>query len=102
MHNYVQSVKKKRNTPIYFNANYHREMKLVPLMLDYCLLQFDALKFFLGVHLYEGPVSNFNFFNLNSQIFQWIHKVHLSNCPEINFHNISNISLRVIRCMNYS
>ena len=29
------SSNKKRNTPIYFNANYRREMKLVPIM-DYC------------------------------------------------------------------
>ena len=30
--------KKKRNTPIYFNTNYRREMKLVPIIMDYCLL----------------------------------------------------------------
>ena len=41
--------KKERNTPIYFNTNYRTEMKLVPVIMDYCLLQFDALKFFLGV-----------------------------------------------------
>ena len=29
---------KKRNTPIYFNTNYRREMKLVPIIMDYCLL----------------------------------------------------------------
>ena len=38
--------KEKTKTPIYFNANYRREMKLVPIIMDYCLLQFDALKFF--------------------------------------------------------
>ena len=32
------SSKKKRNTSIYFNANYRREMKLVPIIMDYCLL----------------------------------------------------------------
>ena len=32
------SSNKKRNTPIYFNANYPREMKLVPIIMDYCLL----------------------------------------------------------------
>ena len=32
------SSKKKRSTPIYFNANYRREMKLVPIFMDYCLL----------------------------------------------------------------
>ena len=26
--------KKKRNTPIYFNAKYRREMKLVPIIMD--------------------------------------------------------------------
>ena len=31
-------VQKKRNTPIYFNTNYRREMKLVPIIMDYCLL----------------------------------------------------------------
>ena len=41
--------KKKRNTPIYFNANYRTEMKLVPIIMDYCLLPFDALKFFFCV-----------------------------------------------------
>ena len=30
--------KKKRNTPIYFNTNYRREMKLVAIIMDYCLL----------------------------------------------------------------
>ena len=29
--------KKKRNTPIYFNTNYHAEIKLVPIIIDYCL-----------------------------------------------------------------
>ena len=32
------SSKKKRNTPIYFNTNYRAEMKLVPIIMDYCLL----------------------------------------------------------------
>ena len=44
----------KRNTPIYFNTNYCTEMKLVPVIMDYCLLQFEVLKFFLGVHLHRG------------------------------------------------
>ena len=40
--------------------------------MDYSLLEFDALKFFLGVRLYRRGVSLpiFNFFNVNSQIFQ--------------------------------
>ena len=48
----VQSVKKikrkkERNSRIYFNTNYRTEMKLVPVIMDHCLLQFEALKFFL-------------------------------------------------------
>ena len=50
----VGQKKKKRNTSIYFNANYRTEMKLVPVIMGYCLLQFDTLKFFLGVHLHGG------------------------------------------------
>ena len=34
--------KKERNTPINSNANYHREMKQAPIIMDYCLLQFDT------------------------------------------------------------
>ena len=55
MYSVYQSIKKIKNKikikehPINYNANYHREMKLVPINMDYCLLQFDALKFFLGV-----------------------------------------------------
>ena len=56
--------KKKRKTPIYFNANYRTEMELVPIIMDYCLLQFDALKFFLGVRLHGGSLPNFNFFSM--------------------------------------
>ena len=52
--NKVQKIKKKRNTPIYFKINYHTEMKLEPIIMDYCLLQFDALKFCLGVRLHGG------------------------------------------------
>ena len=45
----VQSVKKKKqDTPINYNANYHTEMVLVPINMDYRLLQFDGLKFSLG------------------------------------------------------
>ena len=42
-------VKKKGggDIPFYFNTNYCTEMKLVPINMDYCLLQFDALKIFL-------------------------------------------------------
>ena len=30
--------KKKGNTPIYFNTNYRTEMKLKPIIMNYCLL----------------------------------------------------------------
>ena len=61
----LQSVKKrrKRNTPFYFNTNYRIEMKLVPIIMDYCLLQFNALTFFLGVLQHEGSLTNFKLFN---------------------------------------
>ena len=46
----IQSVKKKKkqSTPINFNTNYRRQMKLIPINMDYCLLQFDALIFFFS------------------------------------------------------
>ena len=93
---------KKRNTPINFNTNYRTEMKLLPIIMDYCLLQFDALKIFLGVRLHEGPLPSYNFFNVNPKISQRNRKIHLSNCQETHFHNISDISFRVIRRRNYS
>ena len=76
--------KKKKITPIYFHTNYRTAMKLVPIIMDKCLLQFDALKFFLGVRLHGGSQPNFNFFNLNPQIFQRNREVYLTNCLETN------------------
>ena len=49
-------------------------MKLVPIIMDYCLLQFDVLKFFLGVRLHGGSQPNFNFFNANPKFFDEIIK----------------------------
>ena len=72
-------------------------MKLVPIVMDYSLFQFHALKFFLGVRLHGRSLLNFNFFNVNPHIFQQNRKVHLTNCLETNFHNAFNNSLRVIR-----
>ena len=60
---------KKRNTSIYFNINYRIEMKLVPIIMDYCLFQFDVLNFFLEVRLHGGSLPNVTFFNVNPQIF---------------------------------
>ena len=61
-------IKKKKNTPINSNTNYRREMKFVPIIMDYCLLLFDALKCFLGFHLHGGSLPYFNIFNVNHQI----------------------------------
>ena len=86
---YSQSKKKKKTTPINSNANYRREMKLVPINMDYYLFQFGALKFFLGVHLHGGSLPNFIFFNVNPLIWQQNRKVHRSNGRDTNFHSIS-------------
>ena len=93
---------KKKNAPIYFNRNYCTEIKLEPIIMDYCLLQFVALKLFLEMRLHGRSLLNFHFFNVNPQIFQRNRKVHLSNCQETNFHSSSKISLPVIRRINYS
>ena len=90
----MYSQSKKLKHPFYFSTNYRTEMKLVPIIMDYCLLQWEALKVFLGVHLHGGSLFNFHFFNANPQIFQGYRKVHLTNCLKTNFHNISNINLR--------
>ena len=60
------------------------------------------LKLFSGVRLHGVSLPNFNFFNVNPHIFQRNSKYHLTNCLEANFHEIFNISLRVIRRRNYS
>ena len=40
---YSQSKKeKKKNTTLKFNTKYRKEMKLVLINIDYCLLSFDA------------------------------------------------------------
>ena len=96
----VGQKKKERNAPIYFSTYYRIEMHLVLIIMVYCLLSFNALKFFLGVRLHGGFRPNFNFINVNYQIFQRNRKVHLTNCLETNFHDISNISLIVIRHRN--
>ena len=44
---------RKRSTPIYFNTNYRTEMKLVPIIMNYRLIHFDALELFLGVRLHR-------------------------------------------------
>ena len=71
--------------------------------MDYCLLQSDALNFFLSSD-YMGGLYLTLIFSMHPppQIFQRNHKVHLSNCLETNFRDIPNISLRDIRRGNYS
>ena len=98
----MYSSSKKSNITIYFNTSYCTEMKQVPIIMDYCLLQLDALKFFLRFRFLRGSQPNLNFFNVNPQIFRRNRKVYLTNCLETNLHNISNISLRIIRRRNYS
>ena len=51
-------------------------MKLVPIIIDYWVFQFDAKKFFLVDCLHGGFQTNFNFFNINPQIFQRNREVH--------------------------
>ena len=55
---YVQSVKEKqqKKTIINSNTSYRREMKFVPINMDYCLLQFDASNFFSGIRLHGDGV----------------------------------------------
>ena len=61
-------------------------MKLVPIIMGYWVLQFDAFKFFFEVRLHgAGSLPNHNFFNVYPQIFERNHKVHFSNCLETNF-----------------
>ena len=68
----------------------------MPINMDYCLLQYDALKFFLVVRLHGRSVYKFNFFNVSPQIWQQNRNVHYSNCPDKNFHNISDIEARFL------
>ena len=100
----VQLVKKKeKETPVFIATEiYCTEMKLVPIIMDYCLHQFYALNFFLGFRLLGWSLLNFNFFSVYPKIFQRNRKIHLSNRLKTHFHNISNISLRFIRRRNYS
>ena len=60
-------------------------MKLVPIHIDYCLLQFYALKFFLGVRLHGESQPNFTFFNENLQIFERNRKVKPLKYPGKKF-----------------
>ena len=95
-------IKIKTPTPIYFNPNYHTEKEQVPIIMDYSLFQFDALIFFLGMRPHGGLDLTLIYSILSPQIFRQNRKVRLKNCLETNFHNISNIKLRVIKRRNYN
>ena len=69
----MYSWSKKGGGNTHSNTNYRRKMKLIPINMDYDLLQFDAIQFFLEVRFHGGSQSNYNFFlilkfNVNSQI----------------------------------
>ena len=76
MYSLPKRKKKKKKNPINFKTNNHREMNLIPNKINYCLLQFHALKFFLRVRLHEGSAPNFNFFQCKSPILNT--KLHSS------------------------
>ena len=54
--------KRKQNIPINSNKNHRKEMKLVPIIMDYFLLQFTVLKFYLGIHLHGAHYLTLIFF----------------------------------------
>ena len=60
-------------------------MKSILIDMDFCLPQFDALIFFLGVRLHGKSIPNFDFFNVKPQIRQRKRKVHYSNYLDVNF-----------------
>ena len=88
---YYRSKKKKKT--VYFNTYYRTKMKLVPIIMDFCLLQFDALKIFLRVRLHGGSLPNFQFFNVSPQIFQRNRKIYLANCLEKKFPDNLRVEL---------
>ena len=63
---YSRKKNKKENTHINCITNCRKEMKHISINMDYCLFQFDALKFFLLVRLHGESLPNFDFFNVNS------------------------------------
>ena len=71
MYSRSKKKKRKRNTSIYFNANYRTDITgtnhhgLLSTSISCFKIQFVALKFFLRVRLHGGFLPNFNFFNVN-------------------------------------
>ena len=50
---FICTVGQKNHTPINLNAYCHRELKFMPIKLDFWPLQFNALNFVLGVFLHS-------------------------------------------------
>ena len=65
---FLQSVKKQTKHPCLFQYKLTYRNETGINIMDYCVLQFDALKFFLEVPLHGGSMSNFNSFSVNLQI----------------------------------
>ena len=56
------TVGQKKQKTINSNKKYRREMKLIPFNIDYCVLHFDVLIFFLRISGQGGEcLLNFNF-----------------------------------------
>ena len=82
------TTKKKTKIPIYFITNYRTEIKLVTIIMNYCLLQFDALNFFLG-----GPSTWGSLPNLTPKFFNKIVKV----ASQITWKQILTTFLTLVR-----
>ena len=81
----VQSIKKNGEQPHYFQYSLSYRM-------NFCLLQFDAIKLLLVVFLRGGSLPTSNFFSVNPEIWQRNHKVNRSNCLNTIFYNIFDIN----------
>ena len=81
--------------PVQINV---QKWHFIPINMGYCLLQFHAMKLFLGVRFHRESLSKLNFFNVNFQIWQPNRKVHRLNRLDTIFHSISDISFRVNIC----
>ena len=46
-------------------TNYPKEMKLASINIDYFLLKYDALKFFVGFHLHGYDINTFFIYTTN-------------------------------------
>ena len=53
---------REKKKPFISNTNYRREMKLEPISMDFCIFQFDDLKFFLEVFGWSLYLTCTNFY----------------------------------------